>query len=92
MWLSTALPRSLGALFLLAACAQGQNWPQGSGPNGNWKVAGENPPTTWSATTGENILWRTPLPESGQGSAVVWGDRLFVTSNLPWKEGDAFEP
>jgi outer membrane protein assembly factor BamB len=64
-----------------------QNWPQGAGPNGNWKVEGDHPPTSWSATTGENIAWRTPLPESGQGSVIAWGDRLFVTSNVPWEEG-----
>jgi hypothetical protein len=75
-------------LVLLAVSAQAQNWPQGSGPNGNWKVTGENPPVSWSAATGENIVWRTTLPESGQGTVVAWGDRLFVTSNVPWNEGD----
>ncbi|MEK6233454.1 MAG: PQQ-binding-like beta-propeller repeat protein, partial [Planctomycetales bacterium] len=74
-------------LVLIATLANAQNWPQGSGPNGNWSVQGENPPTSWSASTGENILWRTELPESGQGTAVVWKDRLFVTANIPWGEG-----
>ena len=73
--------------LLLAIPAEAQNWPQGSGPNGNWTTEGKNPPTSWSASTGENIVWRTSLPESGQGSVIAWGDRLFVTSNVPWKEG-----
>jgi outer membrane protein assembly factor BamB len=73
-------------LILITTIAQAQNWPQGSGPNGNWSVEGENPPTSWSVSTGENILWRTPLPESGQGTVVVWGDRIFVTANIPWGE------
>lgn len=79
-------------LILPSSPANAQNWPQGSGPNGNWTIEGGNPPTSWSATTGKNILWRTPLPESGQGTAVVWGDRLFVTSNVPWKDGDKSDP
>ncbi len=74
--------------IVFAASAQAQNWPQGSGPHGNWRVEGENPPTSWSAATGDNIAWRTTLPESGQGTVIAWGDRLFVTSNVPWKEDD----
>ena len=72
---------------LLVSPAMAQQWPQGAGPNGNWKVDGDNPPTSWSATTGENIVWRTSLPESGQGSVIAWGDRLFVTSNVAWEDG-----
>ena len=71
-------------VVLLAVPTHAQNWPQGSGPRGNWMTTGENPPTTWSAATGKNIAWRKTLPESGQGSVIAWGDRLFVTSNVPW--------
>lgn len=77
--------------FLANAPLQAQNWPQGSGPNGNWKVDGKNPPTSWSVSTGENVAWRTPLPESGQGSVIAWENRLFVTSNVPWKESSKSE-
>ena len=61
--------------------AQG-NWPQPAGPNGNWQVVGK-PPTQWSATRGENIRWRTSLPEAGMSSVTVWGDRVFVTTHVP---------
>lgn len=71
-------------LILATSNAFAQNWPQGSGPNGNWSIDADDSPTSWSVSTGKNILWRTTLPESGQGTAVIWGDRLFVTSNVPW--------
>ena len=35
-------------------------------------------PDTWSAT--ENVLWKTPVPGSGNSSPIVWGDRVFVTT------------
>ena len=79
-------------ILLLPFTAAAQNWPQGSGPNGNWTTSGDNPPTAWSAAANENILWRKTLPESGQGTVVAWGDRLFVTSNVPWTEDSKIEP
>ena len=33
-----------------------------------------------TAKTGENILWRTPIPGLAHSSPIVWGDRVFVTS------------
>jgi hypothetical protein len=89
LMMPSCIPRSFFALLILSShLVQAQNWPQGSGPNGNWKVDGENPPTSWSASTGENVVWRTALPESGQGTVIAWGDRIFVTSNIRWNEGD----
>lgn len=59
-------------------------WPQAAGPHGNWIVESDQGPTRWSVTRGENVVWRTPLPEGGQSTVVVWKDRLFVTINQPW--------
>lgn len=61
-------------------------WPQGAGPNGNWQVTGPAPPLQFSATTGDNILWRTPLPETGQGGIAIANGRLFVTTMAPWND------
>jgi outer membrane protein assembly factor BamB len=36
-----------------------------------------NLPVRWS--TNENVRWRTPLPERGNSTPVIWGDRIFVT-------------
>lgn len=73
--------------FLLSGFAQmraDQNWHQAAGPHGNWQTDG-SPPTQWSATRGENIRWRTPMPEAGMSNVTIWDDRLFVTTHVPIK-------
>lgn len=60
------------------------NWPQAAGPNANWQIDGKAP-THWSATRGEAIRWRTPMPEAGMSSVTIWDDRLFVTTHVPIK-------
>jgi outer membrane protein assembly factor BamB len=73
----------LSGLIACSASAEG-HWPQAAGPNHNWQVDGE-PPTRWSATRNEAIVWRTPMPEAGMSSVTIWGDRLFVTTHVPIK-------
>ena len=34
----------------------------------------------WSGR--ENVRWRTPLPDRGNSTPVVWGDRVFVTQAI----------
>lgn len=60
------------------------DWPQGAGPRGDWSAEGPPPPLRFSARTGENLIWRAPLPETGQGGIAVQGDRLYVATMAPW--------
>ncbi|MSO81985.1 MAG: hypothetical protein EXQ53_01625 [Acidobacteria bacterium] len=53
-------------------------WPRWRGPSGQGLVTGSGYPDTWSST--ENVLWKTPVPGSGNSSPIVWGDRVFVTT------------
>jgi outer membrane protein assembly factor BamB len=62
-----------------AAFAQDSNWPQWRGPLQDGHSADTRLPVEWS---GENVVWKTPLPGIGQSSPVVWGDRIFLTSSL----------
>jgi len=39
---------------------------------------GQKPPLTWS--NDQNILWKTPVPGRGYGSAAVIGDRLYLAA------------
>jgi hypothetical protein len=55
-------------------------WPQAAGPNGNWHSAVSDAPTHWSVARGENIRWRTKLPNAGQGGIAIAGDKLFLTT------------
>jgi outer membrane protein assembly factor BamB len=70
-----------------AAAATGQpaesafkeNWPRFRGPGGGGLAPPGDWPRKWDAATGENILWKTPVPMPGNSSPVLWGDRLFLT-------------
>jgi outer membrane protein assembly factor BamB len=73
--------------LVVAACAAPATitgWPQGAGPDGDWTAQGEPPPLRFSGTTGRNIRWRTPLPETGQGGIAVQNGRVFVATLSPW--------
>ncbi len=71
----------LAVFACLATDAQAANWPQFRGPTGLGYTEEKNLPLTWNGKTGENILWKSPLPKSDNpySSPVVWGDRVFVT-------------
>jgi outer membrane protein assembly factor BamB len=57
-----------------------QNWPQWRGPSSHGVSPESGLPTTWSAS--ENIAWKVPLAGLGASSPIVWGDRVFVTSQV----------
>jgi hypothetical protein len=61
------------------------DWPQAAGPNHDYRVAGEAP-KSFSVSRNQNILWRVPLPNTGQGAVIVSGQRLFVTSHEAIKQ------
>jgi outer membrane protein assembly factor BamB len=62
-----------------------KSWPRFRGPGGNGISAYTNVPMKWDAASGENILWKTPVPLEGNNSAIVWKDRVFVTGATPEK-------
>jgi hypothetical protein len=47
---------------LLGVVAHGQNWPQFRGPSASGISEGKAVPRKWNAETGENLLWKTPIP------------------------------
>jgi outer membrane protein assembly factor BamB len=53
-------------------------WPRWRGPSGQGLPSGADYPDTWSAT--QNVLWKVPVPGSGNSSPIVWGDRIFLTT------------
>ena len=61
-----------------------EHWPMASGPYGTWATETEESiPLAWSVSTGNNVRWKTTLPEGGQSGIAVWGERLFLTINKP---------
>ncbi len=53
------------------------NWPAWNGPSGSGVSPENHLPQHWSAS--ENVRWKTPLPDRGNSSPIVWGDRIFLT-------------
>jgi outer membrane protein assembly factor BamB len=70
--------------------ARAQNWPSFRGANASGVADGKPTPTTWDATKGKNILWKTPIPGLAHASPVVWGDKVFVTTAVSSKGGEYF--
>lgn len=72
------------------ASSQG-SWPSFRGPNASGVADGQRLPDKWSGTTGENVLWRTPIPGLAHSSPIVWGDRVFVTSAISSRPNATFK-
>jgi len=70
--------------LLLGLClvntASGENWPMWRGPAGDGTCAESGLPEKWSTT--ENIVWKTKLPERGNSTPVIWGDKVFITQAI----------
>tara|TARA_B100000676_G_scaffold127168_1_gene126281 strand:+ start:6546 stop:8090 length:1545 start_codon:yes stop_codon:yes gene_type:complete len=58
------------------------DWPQAAGPTYDFVDTGKTP-THFSGTRGTNIRWRAKLPNTGQGTPVVVGDRVFIQCHEP---------
>ncbi|MFM9961112.1 MAG: PQQ-binding-like beta-propeller repeat protein [Planctomycetaceae bacterium] len=53
------------------------DWPWWRGPHRNGVAAADQkPPLKWSDS--ENVLWKSPIPGRGHGSATLVGDQVFL--------------
>jgi len=68
------------------------SWPSFRGPHASGVAEGQNLPDKWNGKTGENILWRTPIPGLAHSSPVVWGNRIFVTTAISSDPKASFRP
>jgi outer membrane protein assembly factor BamB len=68
------------------------SWPSFRGPEASGISEGQNLPDRWDPKTGENILWRTPIPGLAHSSPVVWGKRIFVTTAVSSDPNATFRP
>lgn len=59
-------------------------WPQWRGPLGTGVALNADPPIEWSET--KNIRWKVALPGKGHSTPIVSGDRIFVTTAIPYGE------
>jgi len=61
-----------------------QFWPQWRGPRGTGVAPTADPPVEWSET--KNLRWKIALPGKGHSTPVIWGNRIFVTTAVPFGE------
>lgn len=82
--ISISIHGSLRLLFLVAVLlsisAGAGNWPGWRGSDGSGISNEKNLPVRWSAS--ENVRWRIALPDRGNSTPIVWGDRIFITQAL----------
>jgi len=83
--LRLALVLALAALAGLSnpTSALAQNWPAWRGPYGTGIPDTKDikePPLKW--TDKQNVRWRVALPDRGNSTPIVWGDRVFVTQAI----------
>ena len=71
-------------LGIVAARAADKDWPQWRGPLGTGAAPHSDPPIAWSEA--KNIRWKVALPGKGHSTPIVWGDRLFLTTAVPFGE------
>lgn len=64
----------------MAHAAGADNWPQWRGPKGMGICAEKNLPTQWG--TNQNIRWKIRLPEAGNSTPIIWGNRVFMTQAI----------
>nr|NQU94225.1 PQQ-binding-like beta-propeller repeat protein [Bacteroidota bacterium] len=56
-----------------------QYFPTFRGPGGNGIAYQKNIPVSWNGETGENVLWKVPIPLPGFNSPITWGEKLFLS-------------
>jgi len=69
-------------IIFLSFSLYSQNWQQASGPNLNYQTDGKAL-SKWSLSQNKNIKWKVTLPEGGQSTPIIWGDKLFLSINKP---------
>src|SRR6266850_3697470 len=71
-------------LFSIAGIALAEDWPQFRGATGQGICSEKNLPTAWSIKTGQNILWKSPLPKSDNpySSPIVCKGKVFTTITI----------
>jgi len=63
-------------------------WPNWRGPENTGVAPHALPPLVWSET--QNIRWKIALPGKGHATPIIWRDRVFVTTAVPY--GQAQRP
>lgn len=79
--MNTPRLRLLACAFSLLACSlSAANWPAWRGPNGDGTTSETQLPLKWDKNT--NVRWHVPLPDRGNSTPVIWGNKIFLTQAI----------
>ncbi|MBM3875349.1 MAG: serine/threonine protein kinase [Verrucomicrobia bacterium] len=76
---------AVACLLAAGSASLADNWPMWRGPNHDGVSPEKDIPTHWTST--ENVRWKTPLPEGGDSSPIVWGGKVFITQSIEAEGG-----
>jgi len=75
------LLKTLAILLMVSAgVVHADNWPHWRGPSSSGVSPETGLPSRWSST--EGIAWKAAIRGLGVSSPIVWGNRVFVTSQV----------
>ena len=57
-----------------------EGWPQWRGSRGDSHSNAKGLPVSWDNRTG--VFWQSKLTGTGEGTPIIWGDRVFLTSQI----------
>src|SRR5947209_16900069 len=81
-------PAWIATLVLLTPlAARAADWPGFRGPGGKGLYEGPELPTEWGPD--KNVAWKQTIPGKGWSSPVLWKGRVYLTTAVPAKPGDA---
>src|SRR5262245_39484181 len=72
---------TVALLLTLSTLSHAGHWARFRGPNGTGVADKQNLPVQVSKDDG--ILWKVPIPGTGNASPVVWDQRLFIHGATP---------
>ena len=73
-------PLIASAFLALVTSSFAGNWPAWRGPNADGTTPETDLPLHFSAT--EGVKWKIELPERGNSTPIVWGQKIFLTQNV----------
>src|SRR5688572_26107816 len=75
----TLKPPAIIDVAMIAVEGEGAKyWPRWRGPSGQGLAMDKGYVDKWSDT--ENVKWKTKLETTGNGSPIVWANRIFITT------------
>jgi outer membrane protein assembly factor BamB len=68
------------ALHSVSSTATAADWPQWRGPKGDGVSEETKAPLHWNSQS--NVLWKTALPDEGNSTPIIVGNRVFITQAI----------